>query len=56
MTFDIAAITASKEARRQRLAALPYGEKLQILEAMRDRDNTLRRARLIHEPRQAKQG
>lgn len=42
MTFDIAQIAASKEARRRRLAALPYAEKLRILEAMRQRDDIIR--------------
>ena len=41
MTFDIEQISASKEARRRRLAALPYSEKLQILDEMRQRDAVL---------------
>ena len=41
MTFDIEQISASKEARRRRLAALPYSEKLQILDEMRQRDAIL---------------
>jgi hypothetical protein len=44
MTFDIDRITASKEARRRRLAALPYQEKLRLLDAMRRRDVCLRSA------------
>jgi hypothetical protein len=44
MTFDQDAITESKERYRRKLAALPFGEKLRILDRMRERDNALRRA------------
>lgn len=43
--FDWEKIAASKEARRRRLAALPYIEKLQILNQMRERDLALKNAR-----------
>lgn len=45
MTFDLARIAASKEARRRRMAALPFIEKLRILDAMRQRDVLLCKAR-----------
>lgn len=45
MTFDLDKIMASKEARRLRLAALPYGEKLRILDQMRERDLFLKSAK-----------
>lgn len=45
MTFDMDRITASKEARRRRLAALPYEEKLRLLDAMRQRDSDLGKAK-----------
>jgi hypothetical protein len=50
MTFDIKKITASKEARRRRLAALPYAEKLRVLDRMRERDVTLRKAKASKKP------
>jgi hypothetical protein len=46
MTFDIDRITASKDARRRRLAGLSYSEKLRLLDAMRERDLTLKRGKL----------
>jgi len=45
MTFDIDKIAASKEARRRRLAALPYLDKLRLLDRMRERDAAFERAR-----------
>lgn len=45
MTFDIAKIAASKEARRRRLAALPYKDKLRILDQVRERDALFEKAR-----------
>jgi hypothetical protein len=48
MTFDLEKITESKERYRRKLAALPFGEKLRILDRMRKRDNTLRRAQRAH--------
>ncbi len=47
MTFDIDKIAASKEARRRRLAALPFKDKLRILDQMRERDLLFQRARLV---------
>lgn len=46
MTFDSDRVTASKEARRRRLAALSYAEKLRLLDAMRERDLLLKRGKL----------
>lgn len=37
MTFDLSDILASKRAHRSRLAALPIGEKLRLLDALRER-------------------
>jgi hypothetical protein len=51
MTFDIDKIAASKEARRKRIAALPYGEKLRMLDQMRERDLALRKATKSCKPR-----
>lgn len=45
MTFDLNKIEAGKLAYRQRLAKLPFGEKLQMLDQMRARDVWLRSAR-----------
>lgn len=46
MTFDVEKIAASKEARRRRLVALPYVDKLRILDQIRERDAALVKARL----------
>jgi len=47
----------SEKARRQRLAALPFSEKLKILEKMRERDRAIAAAGLRktarHQPQQA---
>jgi hypothetical protein len=37
MTFDMQEILKSKRAYRERLAALPIGEKLRMLEVLRER-------------------
>ena len=42
---DVSDILARKERGRQKLAALSFGEKVRILEAMRERDEIIRRAR-----------
>ncbi len=44
MKFDINEMVKSKEAFRQRLAALPIAEKLHLLDAMRERAVTIREA------------
>ena len=44
MTFDLAAILASKQRQRARLAAQPIADKLRLLDALRERTLTLRRA------------
>ncbi|KXK22117.1 MAG: hypothetical protein UZ18_ATM001000190 [Armatimonadetes bacterium OLB18] len=50
MTFDIKRITASKEARRKRIAALSYVEKLRILDRMRERDLAFVKAKKAKKP------
>ena len=44
MKFDINEMIKSKEAFRQRLAALPIAEKLRLLDAMRERALAIREA------------
>lgn len=51
MTFDVDKIAASKEARRRRLSALPYRDKLRILDRMRERDIALGKATKSKNPR-----
>lgn len=45
MTDLMRRIIESKKAMRRELAALPVGEKLRILERMRDRDRMIRASR-----------
>ena len=45
MSFDLEKILASKRARRRDFAARPIGEKLRMLDALRERALTLRAAR-----------
>jgi hypothetical protein len=45
MTFDLAKILESKRAFRRQLAARPIAEKLAILDALRERELSLRRSR-----------
>jgi hypothetical protein len=45
MTFDLEKIAASKERYRRKLAALPIGEKLRMLDRLRERELSLRAAR-----------
>ena len=52
MSVDLRKIEASKRRMRQRLTALPFAEKLRILEALRDRSlalgaNPLRQGRTV---------
>jgi hypothetical protein len=42
MTFDLQRILESKRAYRKRLASLPIGEKLRILDALREREIAIR--------------
>lgn len=42
MTFDLQKMLESKHAYRARLAALPIGEKLRILDALYERQRTIR--------------
>jgi prevent-host-death family protein len=44
MTFDLAAVLASKRAYRSRLASLPIAEKLRLLDALRERAVALHQA------------
>ena len=46
MSLDLAALLASKRQHRSRLGALPIGEKLRLLDALRERTLTIRRAAL----------
>ena len=45
MSLDLQRILASKRALRQKLAARPVAEKLRLLDDLRERELTLRRAR-----------
>ena len=45
MNFDLARIIESKRAHRRELAARPIGEKLRILDSLRERELTLRGSR-----------
>ena len=47
MNRDIAAITASKRRMREIMAARPIGDKLRLLDAMRERDAAIRASRRI---------
>jgi hypothetical protein len=42
MTFDLQRILANKRAYRKRLATLPIGEKLRLLDALRERELAIR--------------
>lgn len=44
MTFDLARIIESKRAMRSRLSALPIGEKLRMLDLLRERTLAIRAA------------
>ena len=52
MTFDFDSINASKRAMRSHLAALPIGEKLRMLDALRERTLAIRRSRETIRPPQ----
>jgi hypothetical protein len=45
MTFDLEKILKSKREFRRRLAALPIGEKLDMLDALRERTLAIRASR-----------
>jgi hypothetical protein len=42
---DVSDILGRKQRGRERLAALPFGEKIKLLEEMRARDEVMRKAR-----------
>jgi hypothetical protein len=42
MTFDLTRILESKRAHRQQLASRPVGEKLRMLDALRERELAIR--------------
>jgi hypothetical protein len=42
MTFDLERILESKRAYRKRLASLPIGEKLRLLDVLRERELAIR--------------
>jgi hypothetical protein len=48
MSFDLQKILASKRALRRDLAARPIGEKLRMLEALRDRELAIRGRAAVH--------
>lgn len=53
MSFDIEEMVKSKDALRRRLAALPFAEKLRLLDALRERALAIRgatsRSSSVHE-------
>ncbi len=51
MSFDLSEIWKSKQALRARLAALPIGEKLRLLDAMRESVASIRAAKPVQGPR-----
>ena len=51
MTFDLTRILESKRAYRRKLAALPIGEKLRLLDALRERGLEIRRSRVVSHPK-----
>jgi hypothetical protein len=48
MTFDLQKILAGKRALRRDLAALPIGEKLRLLDALRERGLAIRGRAAMH--------
>ncbi|MGI8437265.1 MAG: hypothetical protein ACR2NX_10225 [Chthoniobacterales bacterium] len=50
MTFDLQKMIESKRAYRVRLAALPIGEKLRILDALCERQRSIRGSATRSEP------
>jgi len=49
MTFDMRKVLESKQALRRRLAGLPVAEKLAMLDVLRDRALTIRKAAVLRE-------
>jgi len=49
MIFDMQRVLESKRALHDRLAHLPVAEKLAMLDALRDRARTIRKARVMRE-------
>lgn len=45
MEYDLSSILISKKVYRKKLAQMPIGEKLLLIEKMRERDLTLARSR-----------
>ena len=45
MTFDLARIIESKRALRRKLAGMPIGDKLRMLDALRERTLAIRSAK-----------
>ena len=56
MTFDWDKVKRSKEAYRRKLAALPFAEKLRIVEAMRERDRSIAASSLAQAMRKKREG
>jgi hypothetical protein len=51
MSFDLQRILESKRGLRKRLAGLPLAEKMRMLDALRERSLTLRRAGARRSPK-----
>jgi hypothetical protein len=49
MTFDMEKVIESKQALRRRLASLPVAERLVMLDVLRDRLLTIRKAAMLRE-------
>ena len=45
MEYDLSSILAGKKAYRKKLAQMPIGEKLLLIEKMRERDLTIAKSR-----------
>lgn len=50
MTFDLKRVAESKRALRRRLAAMPIGDKLRLLDVLRERQLALQRATALVPP------
>jgi len=62
MEYDLSSILVSKKAYRKKLALMPIGEKLLLIEKMRERDLTIAKSRpnlaekLMSSPERADKG
>jgi hypothetical protein len=53
MTYDHERMLESKRVQRERMAALPIGDKLRVLDALRERSVAIRRTKLSSCPPEA---